>query len=496
MPIHRNYILAVATILAAILFSLPSYAATTLLPNGKQCFTDANGVIISGSLNMFVPATTTPKPTWQDSGQVTLNSQPIQLDANGCAVIYGIGQYRQQLFDGPVVGGVTTGNLIWDQLTTDTSAFNSTFWAGIAGGTPNVITIVDTGFNATDGTVVNFTALASNTGPTTINPSGFGAISVEKDTTSGPVSLSGGEIVQNNVISVIYRASDNAFHIVNPPIQTAAGGTEPLCGITNLKIVNDVGAPTTTVDITADQALTQSVAGLVLNRTNVSVTLNISLGTVTSTAGGMDGETAPVSGWIDVWLIDNGSAINALGSKHSGNGLTPVLPSGVTYKCRAGAVQVDGASALFRQQINGQFGHYVITAGGNTANYGTAPLNIASGGAGVFSLTTPTLVAATVVGDGFCGPATASQINVIANNDFNNQGATNLEVARSQAYSGANNGPGGTNKIAGYDLVLTVTTGATAAAWIPIEGTSVSWAGAAAGASILCGGWKDITNAP
>jgi hypothetical protein len=41
--------------------------------------------------------------------------------ARSTALIYGSGTYRQQLFDGPVVGGFATGNLIWDQLTNDTS---------------------------------------------------------------------------------------------------------------------------------------------------------------------------------------------------------------------------------------------------------------------------------------------------------------------------------------------------------------------------------------
>ena len=43
-------------------------AATTLLPNGKQCFEGVNGAYSSGSINMFVPNTTTPKSTWQDFG--------------------------------------------------------------------------------------------------------------------------------------------------------------------------------------------------------------------------------------------------------------------------------------------------------------------------------------------------------------------------------------------------------------------------------------------
>ncbi len=139
-------------------------------------------------MNMFAPGGTLPKPTWQDTNQAAMNSQPIQLDDNGCVALYGVGSYRQQLFDGPVIAGVTTGNLIFDRLTTDTSATNNTFWAGLAAGTPNAITVVDPGFNGTDGSIIGFIPVSSNTGPTTLNPSGFGNVSIVKDTTTGAVA--------------------------------------------------------------------------------------------------------------------------------------------------------------------------------------------------------------------------------------------------------------------------------------------------------------------
>lgn len=167
-----------------------------------------NQALAGGSVAMFIPNTNTFKQTWKNSTQTILNTNPITLDQNGCATIYGVGSYRQVLQD-------ALGDVVWDKLTTDTSAQQNVFWAGIAGGTPNNITLVDPGFNATDGSIINFTALFSNTGATTINPSGFGLIPVEKDTSAGPQGLGGGEIVATNPISVIYRAQDNAFHILN-----------------------------------------------------------------------------------------------------------------------------------------------------------------------------------------------------------------------------------------------------------------------------------------
>src|ERR1035437_1535305 len=327
-------------LLILLISAIPANAATTLLPPGMTCFTDATGAVISGSVNMFYPATTTAKPTWQDSLQVTLNSQPIQLDGNGCATIYGIGSYRQQLYDGPVVGGNTSGTLIFDKISTDTSAYNSIFWAGLSAGTANVITVVDTGFNATDGTVINFTALVTNTGSTTINPSGYGPINVVKSTTAGPVSLVGGEIVQSNQVSVVYSASANTFSILNPPIVSASGNIAPLCGASGLKIVNG-SSPSSIISVTANAVVMVSSGGIVQSRNTISLSaLNISTGTSTSTANGMDGEAPGVSGWLYIWLIDNGASTAGLVSLATGNGQSPTLPSGYIYKCYIGAMPI------------------------------------------------------------------------------------------------------------------------------------------------------------
>lgn len=83
----------------------------SLLPNGKQQFIDANGnPLAGGSVYFYIPNTTAPKDTWQDSEQTILNTNPVVLDASGEALIYGDGIYRQIVKD-------AAANLIWDQLT-------------------------------------------------------------------------------------------------------------------------------------------------------------------------------------------------------------------------------------------------------------------------------------------------------------------------------------------------------------------------------------------
>lgn len=109
---------ATATVLLTMALALTlglspgAWAQTAaLLPNGQQQFVDANGQpYASGTVYFYVPATTTPKNTWQDANQSTLNTNPITLDSAGRGTIYGSGQYRQVLMD-------SLGNTVWDKLT-------------------------------------------------------------------------------------------------------------------------------------------------------------------------------------------------------------------------------------------------------------------------------------------------------------------------------------------------------------------------------------------
>jgi len=445
-----------------------------------------NNSLAGGSVTFYIPGTTTLKSTWFNADQAAnhLNPNPVPLDANGCAVIYGTGSYRQILKD-------SVGNTIWDQTTTDTSAGASTFWAGTAGGTPNAITIVDAGFNGTDGSIVGFTAIASNTGPVTLNPSGFGNIAVLKDTTAGPVALTGApsEITQSNPVWVSFRASDNSFHLINTVIASASGATAPLCGAVGLKITNSVGTPNTILTITASQALMQTNAGLVINRSNVSQNINITLGTSTATAGGMDGESTGTNQWLYIWLIDNGAAPAGLASTSS---TAPTMPSGYTYKCRLGAMAVDGSSNLFRTIQTGALAQYQLVASSNT----TLPCVIFHGSAGTFSFTSPTLAAEQVTGNGFCAPPTATAGWFLVTDTYQGNAACNVMAAPSTSWGGTNNGPNGTNGLI-WPLFVNASDNnvRNQQAIMNLESNSIGYAGGGAGCAVELQGWKDAVNA-
>jgi hypothetical protein len=88
----------------------------TLLPPAEITLNDSNGKpLAGGSVFYYIPGTTTKKNTWQDPAQTILNTNPIILDSSGRAIVWGSGTYRQVVYD-------QFGNLIWDQITEDSSA--------------------------------------------------------------------------------------------------------------------------------------------------------------------------------------------------------------------------------------------------------------------------------------------------------------------------------------------------------------------------------------
>lgn len=192
--------------------------AGTLLPNGEQTFFDNNGLVLAaGCVYFYQPGTTNPKTTYQNSAQTVANTNPVMLDAAGRAIIYGTGVYRQVVAaagPGPLAC-LPPGAQIWDQITSDTSS-STTIYAGASSGTPNAITVNAAAFSGTDGQVINYISTNTNTAAATINPSGFGAVQIVRDSAVGPGALTGGELVATNAVSLIYDATAGTFHILSP----------------------------------------------------------------------------------------------------------------------------------------------------------------------------------------------------------------------------------------------------------------------------------------
>ena len=167
------------------------------LANGKQQFIDGNGnPLAGGSVAFYLPGTLTPTNTWKDPALTTLNANPVVLDANGMASIWGADgtQYRQVVQD-------ALGNTIWDEvvgLATLASALSvqeASYTNASDSGAVNAyaISLTPPAPALTPGMIVAIdNIVASNTGASTLNVNGLGALPIQLP---GGVALSGGEMV-------------------------------------------------------------------------------------------------------------------------------------------------------------------------------------------------------------------------------------------------------------------------------------------------------------
>ena len=84
--------------------------APVVLPINQFC--DENGIpYAGGTIDTWVPGTTTGKSTFTDPGLTALNPNPVRLDSAGRCVMWADGDLRLVLRD-------AAGNLVWDELAT------------------------------------------------------------------------------------------------------------------------------------------------------------------------------------------------------------------------------------------------------------------------------------------------------------------------------------------------------------------------------------------
>jgi tail collar domain len=104
----------------------------TLLPNASQQYFDDQGVpVAGGTIDYYIPGTTTRKNTWQDAAQTQLNTNPIVLNSgghppatpSGSSGTYGSGAYRQVLKK-------SNGTVVWDRTTASTDGSGGTTTVG------------------------------------------------------------------------------------------------------------------------------------------------------------------------------------------------------------------------------------------------------------------------------------------------------------------------------------------------------------------------------
>lgn len=108
--------------------------------------------------------------------------------------------------------------------------------------------------------------------------------------------------------------------------------------VRNLVMKNNVTNPAYQLDITADEVVLQDSNAEPFNVGSISGLVDIEAGVG---AGGLDTGTEAADTWYYIWLISNGSDVDALLSLSS---TAPTMPSGYTYKALIGAVYNDSGS--------------------------------------------------------------------------------------------------------------------------------------------------------
>lgn len=336
-----------------------------------------------------------------------------------------------------------------------------------------------------------FTAPAATTGAVTLEVLALGFLPVfvpsGAQATSG--TLQSGQYYEvTYTTGASYNSGNGAWVLSSfqPATGITVAGNASAAG---LKVANNAATPSTKVDISFTSAALVSAAGVPVFVGRLSATIDLTTGTVTAAANGMDGESRPASGWVYIYAISTGSGMSGLASLSSPLTAAPTLPAGFTFYAYLGAMFCDGSSNLLRSQQLGPATQYTVVASSNTSR---VPL-LASGMAGTASVTSPAAAAVSVA---TFVPPTAGAINVLAASNWGGGSVTNVLAAPNAAYFGTNNGPAGSNGML-WPVALIPVTGSepTQSTIMVLEGTSIQWASGGANGALACLGWSDYVSA-
>lgn len=322
----------------------------TILPTGETTFFDQNGVpLAGGSVEFYIPGTTTPKDTWQNSGQSILNSNPVTLDSSGRAIIYGSGSYRQIVKD-------STGNLIWDQETSEPNSGSVSF-GGTSSGTSNAQTLTAAQFSFIDGQIISFIAGLSNTGATTMSIGGSTPIPVVKNSVSGPVALVANDIVAGNSYFIQYSASLAAFNLLLSVAPSTASGSYLAGYLFGLTLSNNGSDPVNDINIAIGHAASDAVLPILMTLSSpLGKRLDapwVAGGTPASANGGLD-TGAITDATYHVWLIQR-SDTGVVDALFSLSATSPTMPASYDRKRRIGAIIRSGGTILGFTQTGNNF---------------------------------------------------------------------------------------------------------------------------------------------
>lgn len=256
-----------------------------------------------------------------------------------------------------------------------------------------------------------FIAAGTTTGLVTASVSGLTALPVYMPNGAQATTGNLGIGVYYEIVYVASYNSGSGGWAITSVLPASVNTPYGIGSSQGLKITNDAGTPSTKIDVTAQGALFITSAGTPLYLSAVTFVIDLTTGSVTSTANGMDGEARPTSGWVYLYMISNGAAAAGLGSTVSpSTGSAPTLPSGYTYYFYIGAMFLNASQNLLGSRQVGPFAQYI--AGG--ANLTTLPI-VVSGSLASTTLSSVTLIGGgrQLLGSSFAAPLTAGIVKLL-----------------------------------------------------------------------------------
>lgn len=435
---------------------------------------DSTNAVLSGAkANIYAAGTTTPLSLFSDTALSVAAANPIVADAFGQFAIRYFAPVAYKIATTTSADVAVTG-LSWDNI--DPGVPITTGALPVANGGTGATTAGGARTNlgaAADSTV---TSLASDVTTLQSYHTGTAALKVATGTTA-----------QRSGSPAAYDMRGNST-LTSPEMYL--GGTwhkislaPPGLGFRNLVVTNNSGTPDTHVDIDADSVILRDT-----NNVSICVnSVNLTIDCTTTGANALDASSLANSTWYFLFVIFNPTTGTTAGLA-STSATSPTLPSGYTFFSRVGSIPTNGSAVFHRILQKGRRTQYVVAAATTTV----VP-NITNGiQSSTYSATSPTLVAKTVVGNGFVAPSTAVAINVIALNLYAAGTGGSVLVAPNTTYGGTNRGPSGSAGNA-YPLWSSYSSNVPEqpSAWIMLETTTIAYAADNTGSAISCLGWED-----
>lgn len=283
-------------------------------PLVRQQFNYNGAPVSNGLLFTYAAGTTIKLVTYTDSSGSTPNTNPIVLDENGqCDVWLDVSRNYKFVLS-PAGDADPPTNPYWTRDNIWPVSITPSITGNVDTGVANayVITVSPPITALTPGMIVSLNnILATNTGASTLNVSGFGALPIWS---AGGNALQGGELVAGYDALFMLNHDQTVWQLVQTtggpmPVAPAAHSNQAVnfgqvSGVVgqSRNLAMSVAAASATGTLTADEIIVESaLGGLRYCLGSFNQTINLAV----TGAGGMDTGTAPVSGYVALYAIYN-----------------------------------------------------------------------------------------------------------------------------------------------------------------------------------------------